>query len=94
MQSSDILQLKISSPKQTFYEGPALSVSSINSAGKFDILPQHANFVTLVENQDIIVRIPDKPPLKFRFPLAIIHNTNSSNKVNIFTDIQLDTLYK
>lgn len=57
---STTLNVKILSPTQTIFEGEALSVSSANSAGKFDILPYHANFITLVQKSPVILRIKKK----------------------------------
>jgi len=54
------LTVKILSPTQTLYDGEAYSVSSVNSLGKFDILPYHANFITLVQKNSIILRIEKK----------------------------------
>lgn len=83
------LQIRIVSPKQDIFSSPALSVSSVNSAGKFDILPQHANFITLVSNSPIIVRLPSGKNITFKFPLAVIYLTN--NQVNIYTNLQIET---
>lgn len=80
------LKLRIISPKQTIYNGPALSVSSVNSAGKFDILPAHANFITLVEGKPIVVKKDSGEIITYNFPLAIIYTQR--NIVNIYTDIQ------
>lgn len=81
------LHVRIISPQQLLLDTQAESVSSKNSQGKFDILPQHANFITVVENEPIIVRMPkDKnkqKPLVLQLPIAIIYNTN--NQVNIYT---------
>lgn len=82
----NILQVKIFSPRSIVFEGQADSVSSQNSAGIFDILPQHANFITLVQNIPIIIRSKEKGDQTFQFPLAIVYNT--SNRVHIYTDIQ------
>ncbi len=82
-----LLQVRIASPKEIIFEGEATSVSSINSHGKFDILPYHANFLTLIENTPIYVRKPNKETLSFNFPMAIIYNRES--RVEIYTDIQI-----
>ncbi|OGM74159.1 hypothetical protein A2382_02020 [Candidatus Woesebacteria bacterium RIFOXYB1_FULL_38_16] len=37
------------------FEGNAASVTSFNQKGKFDILPTHSNFITLIE-KDIIIQ--------------------------------------
>lgn len=56
---ADYLKVKVLSPNQILFQGLALSISSKNSFGNFDILPYHANFITLVQNQPITIRIKD-----------------------------------
>ncbi|OGE37325.1 hypothetical protein A3D79_00070 [Candidatus Daviesbacteria bacterium RIFCSPHIGHO2_02_FULL_39_8] len=75
--------VKLASPSSILFEGKAESVTSTNSKGLFDILADHANFITLIENKPIIIRVADKLPLTFTFPIAIIYT--SSNRVNIYT---------
>lgn len=58
--AQDLLKVKILSPTQTIYDGEAVSVSSVNSLGKFDILPYHANFITLVQKNAVILRVKKK----------------------------------
>ena len=77
------LQVRILSPKQLILDTQALSVSSKNSQGPFDILPFHANFITVIENEPIIIGKQSKENVSFRFPIAIIFV--SSNRVNIYT---------
>jgi len=85
------LQVRIISPKKILYNDRAVSISSTNSAGNFDILPGHANFLTLVENNPILIKKPDNQTLKFNFPLAIIYTYN--NRVSIFTDISIEPTF-
>jgi len=80
------LHVRIISPQQLILDTQAVSVSSKNTQGNFDILPLHANFITLVENSPIVVKAPNQKPLTFKFPLAII--MTAENKVNIYTYIQ------
>jgi len=80
------LHVTITSPKKDLFTGEASSVSSANSVGKFDILPEHANFVTLIEKHPIIIRPPKGKSIVFNFALAVI--SVNSNKVTIYTDIQ------
>jgi len=84
--ANPILHVRIISPQQLILETEALSVSSKNLQGPFDILPQHANFISLIEDSPITVRIPNQKKATFRFPLAIMLVTE--NKVNIYTYIQ------
>ncbi|MCL4366129.1 hypothetical protein M1437_02785 [Patescibacteria group bacterium] len=79
------LHVRIISPQQVILDTQAVSVSSKNSQGDFDILPQHANFITMIEHSPIIVRLPGKKHLTFGFPLAIVLTNN--NTVNIYTYI-------
>lgn len=83
----EYLTVRIISPKQVVFQGQAVSISSTNSAGNFDILPKHANFITLVEKSPIIIRKTDGKNVQYSFPIAIIYNEN--NLVNIYTDIEL-----
>ena len=80
------LHVRIISPQALILDSEAQSVSSKNLQGPFDILPQHANFITVVENQPIVVRISKQKPLIFKFLIAIILTT--ANKVDIYTYIQ------
>ena len=57
MADKNTLTVKIISPTQTIFDGEAFSISSVNSLGKFDILPYHANFITLVQKSPIILRV-------------------------------------
>jgi len=85
--SNNILKVRILSPQQLIFQGEALSVSSVNSEGKFDILPMHANFITMVKGAPIRIIPADKkaPAVTYTFPLAIIYNF--ANLVNIYTGI-------
>ncbi|MDD5416248.1 MAG: hypothetical protein PHE48_04580 [Candidatus Daviesbacteria bacterium] len=80
------LHVRIVSPQQLILNTEAISVSSKNTQGNFDILAQHANFITLVENSPIVIRQAEQKPLVFKFPLAII--ITRENKVDIYTYIQ------
>ena len=84
------LHVRIISPQQLILDTEAQSVSSKNSQGNFDILPLHANFITVIENSPIIVRVKDQKSAIFKFPVAIIHV--QENKVDIYTYIQPQTV--
>lgn len=86
------LHVRIISPQQLILDTQADSVSSKNLQGTFDVLPQHANFISLIENSPITIRIKGQKPLTFKFPLAIMLVTE--DKVNIYTYIQPQTSSK
>lgn len=62
------LAVTVASSEKTFYEGRARSISSVNSVGPFDILPQHENFVSLISKK---VTIFDAAGKKYEY--AILH---------------------
>lgn len=82
---SPTLHVRIISPQQLILDTEALSVSSKNLQGPFDILAKHANFLTVVENTPITIRLKNQKPVIFSFPLAII--LTNGGKVNIYTYI-------
>lgn len=77
------LHVRIISPQKLILETEAESVSSKNLDGPFDILSLHANFLTVIEKQPIVVRINGQKPLTYNFPFAIIFA--QKNQVNIYT---------
>lgn len=89
--NNPILHVRIISPKHLILDTPAISVSSKNTQGKFDILPYHANFITIVENEAILIRTTSKSTDKItiQLPIAIIFVAN--NTVNIYTYAQFQT---
>lgn len=42
-------------PFHLYYEGPAESVSAANKVGKFDILPGHADFFSMLDPGEIVI---------------------------------------
>lgn len=82
----EFLEVKIMTPHQVLYEGRAFAVSSANSDGNFDILPEHANFITLIENQIVKIVKETREAVSYTFSQAIIMNT--SNKVSIYAEPQ------
>jgi F0F1-type ATP synthase epsilon subunit len=50
-------QLKViaRSPFHVYYEGTARVVSAINRIGKFDILPGHADFFSVMTPGDVVI---------------------------------------
>ncbi len=64
-QDQDI-QLKViaRSPFQVYYEGNARVVSASNRIGKFDILPGHADFFSVITPGDVAIQT-DKETITF-----------------------------
>lgn len=79
---TQLITVEINSPEKFIWEGKAVSISSVNSSGPFDILPMHANFITILENQPIKINTGNKIE-EFTFTNAILYA--SKNKVLIYT---------
>ncbi len=60
MTTKPTLNVKVYSPSTTYINEPAYSVTAANSTGQFDILPQHKNFLTVLEPCDLVVVSPIK----------------------------------
>ena len=80
----DELQVKVETPEGVIWEGLAQSVSSRNSAGPFDLLPEHANMITLIENQPIVI-VSSAGEQRLNFMKAVI--SVRDNVVSIHADI-------
>jgi F0F1-type ATP synthase epsilon subunit len=80
----DLITVRICTPTSVIWEGPASAVSSINASGPFDILPYHANFITIVEKSPIKVKTGSITK-EFTYENAIIHAYK--NSVKIFTNL-------
>lgn len=54
---SDITQLNViaRAPFHVYYEGAARVVSAVNKVGKFDILPGHADFFSVMSPGEVII---------------------------------------
>lgn len=61
------------------------TVSSKNRLGLFDILPTHSNFITVIENEPIVVKKEGGQKATFNFPIAIIHTRE--NEVMVYTGL-------
>jgi F0F1-type ATP synthase epsilon subunit len=48
-QKQKTFELKVLSPTNKYYQGPAVSLSASNKAGPFDILESHVNFFSLLK---------------------------------------------
>lgn len=78
------LDVSIKSKNKVFYEGKAYSVSSLNDTGFFDILPQHANFITLVRSSIILDKdLPTRKEIKIDRGVLMVSMNNVSGFIGI-----------
>ncbi len=62
-QSPDSTNLKViaRAPFEVYYEGQAKLVSATNGVGKFDILPGHADFFSLMTPGEVVIETDAEP---------------------------------
>jgi len=58
-------------PFTLYYDGPALSLSALNAVGKFDILPGHADFFSMLLAGEVYIET-DKEPIIFNISTGIV----------------------
>jgi len=54
------------------WDGTAKAISSINSQGPFDILPHHANFITIIKNTAVRIHQGGQPKV-LDFQQAVLY---------------------
>lgn len=80
------LLAKIYTPFKVFFEGDAKSVTAVNETGKFDVLPGHHNFITMLIPCDVtVVTAKDKEPKVIPIARGLMHIKD--NKLIIFLDV-------
>ena len=71
-------------PFHIYYEGKAKSVTAVNVVGKFDILPGHADFFSILSAGDIVIDTAAEP-VNFTINTGII--TVRDNAVMLFVNM-------
>ena len=79
------IHVKIQTPNSIVWEGEADIVSSINSSGAFDVLPDHANMITIVEKTPIQIT-SQGGNRNFTFEKAII--SLQDNNLHVYANIE------
>lgn len=84
MDSKQVIQVKVSDKQKTIFQGEAYAVSSINEMGAFDILWEHANYVT---NINTFLDIYIDPNNKKHFEIGSGILRAKLNSVEVFLGI-------
>lgn len=72
-------------PFKLYYEGPAFSLSAANAIGKFDVLPGHADFFSMLEPGEIYIEPVEGEPIVFDVANGIV--TVRSDEVMLFANM-------
>lgn len=79
------MEVKVYSPFRDYYDGLAFSLSAVNDTGPFDILPEHHNFISLLNPCDMVVRTVNNGDQKIRISGGLIHV--KADKIIVFLDV-------
>lgn len=80
----DKLNVIARAPFNIYYEGVAEAVTAVNRIGKFDILPGHADFFSILTPGEIIIETVSDP-ISFNVSNGIL--TVRDNEVMLFVNI-------
>jgi F-type H+-transporting ATPase subunit epsilon len=72
-------------PFELYYQGPAEVVSAENKIGPFDILPEHADFFSVLKPCVITIEKPEGDPVSFQINNGII--TVRDDEVMLFCNM-------
>ena len=84
MANTDNFHLLVRSRQGVLYEGEVSSISSYNEDGIFDILPEHANFISLIQ-KSLVIRDLVNNVREFNVTTALLRNRN--NKVEVYLGV-------
>jgi F0F1-type ATP synthase epsilon subunit len=68
---SKLLSVTIKRPERVEFLGKATAVTSLNMRGQFDVLPYHANFITLIKEK-VTIHLENKEPITYNLQSGII----------------------
>jgi len=81
----ELLSVLIMSPEKTLFEGKAVTVTCKSPVGKFDVLPEHSFFMSII-NTHIEVHTPDHHTKSIHIDQAILQV--SHDQVVILINVQ------
>lgn len=82
--TNEKLLLVIRDRSTLLFQGEVESVSSLNDKGPFDILPRHANFISIIKKQ-VVIHLPKKEEKQIELESGILKVRN--NNVEIYLGI-------
>jgi F0F1-type ATP synthase epsilon subunit len=77
------IRVKVETRPETIFDGTAYSMSSVNNVGKFDVLPRHANFISIVQEK-LIIRNRDGSAREIQIKQGILKA--SKDEVSVYLD--------
>jgi len=84
-QDGKTMHIKVYAPFKTYFDGEAESITAVNDTGPFDILAGHHNFMTLLNEGEVIVRGVERGEEKIKITRGIMHV--KADEVIVFLDV-------
>ena len=81
----DEIQVSIFDLESIVYQGKIKALTSINEKGKFDILPMHSNFISIVKDY-IILHERQGSQKEFKLRRGVLRLVN--NQISIFIGLE------
>ncbi|KKU06271.1 MAG: ATP synthase F1, epsilon subunit [Parcubacteria group bacterium GW2011_GWA2_45_30] len=78
------LSVTVRDREGVLFQGETEAVSSFNAKGPFDVLPLHANFISLIRNS-VTLKIPSSSPKEIMLNSGVIKV--KENKVEVYVGI-------
>lgn len=91
MSDPNTITTTILSPREIVWQGEAESITASNSEGVFDILPDHARFLSVVSGVPIVIVTTDGAEHSFTFPSAVLFLSNNQAKIYTHEPVLLTT---
>jgi len=82
--AASMLHIIARAPFHLYYDGPALSLSAENKVGKFDVLPEHADFFSLLKPCEVIIETETE---EISFPVRTGMLTVRNDEVMLFVNM-------
>ncbi len=79
-----MMEIKVYSPYQTYFDEQAHSISAVNDTGPFDILKGHHQFITLLNPCELEIRTA-KGDEKIKISRGVMYV--KEDKVTVFLDV-------
>ena len=80
----ETLLAKVWSPFRVYFNGRAKSISAINGTGPFDVLPRHRNFITLLNQCNLVLQTSSgETTIKISGGVMHVHK----NTVTVFLEV-------
>ena len=79
-----MMEIKVYSPYQVYFDEQAYSISAVNDTGPFDILKGHHRFLTLLVPCEMVIRA-EKGEEKIKISRGVMYV--KEDKVTVFLDV-------